>query len=107
VAVKTGASLIAPDRLDIEAASRFVINSDLFSWVKTGNRATTAGYWSATARGRTSDRTVGTIHDLVQSPFDLGLVGLANLAEDISYLASPAALHGDAMQCVRQGGQQA
>ena len=50
---------------------------------------------------------LGGIHDLVECALDVGLVGLADLVEDVPDLVRPAALHGDAGQDDRQGSQQA
>ena len=50
---------------------------------------------------------MGGIHDLVQSPFDLGLVGFADLVENVPDLVCPAALDRDVGQYRGQGGEQA
>src|SRR5580704_19689278 len=56
---------------------------------------------------RASCRGVGGIHDLVQGPFDLRLIGFANLVENVSDLVGPAALHRDAVKDAWQGREQA
>jgi hypothetical protein len=58
-------------------------------------------------RGGSGGGEIGRIHDLVQSPFDLGLIGFADLVEHVSDLVCPAALHRNVGQYGGQGGEQA
>jgi hypothetical protein len=62
-------------------------------------QTTAIGYcaWKRSAKRRAAERAAGAcgVHDLVQRPFDPGLVGFAHLVEHVPDLVRPAAREKD------------